>query len=195
MKDVLAATALALRATRQPVAAEVASYLATVDHGWAPPAAGPAVPALAHLDAALTAPGAHPLARTLAPIARVLPWTRNENADKSAALLAGQTYCELVGPDGAVRDGRFRLGLYLQAPRLVYPAHSHAAVELYLVIAGDAVWRQAGEREFEPRPGALIHHASYQSHAMTTRTLPLLALWTWTGDISFASYRMDREVR
>ncbi|MGH6718956.1 MAG: dimethylsulfonioproprionate lyase family protein, partial [Alphaproteobacteria bacterium] len=162
-----------------------------VTHGWAPPAAGPDVPALAHLAPALTAPGAHPLARTLAPIARVLPWTRNEHKDKSPALLAGQTYCEVVGPDGALRHDRCRVGLYLQAPGLHYPAHSHAAVELYFVVAGDPVWWQAGKPEFEPRPGALIHHASFQSHAMTTQALPLLSLWTWTGDISFASYRMD----
>lgn len=192
MKDFLVAVAAALRVTGHPVAAEVARGLAEVDGAAYARGAGPDLPILAHLAPALGAADAHPLAAALRPFARALPWTRNENADKSSELLNGQTYVELVGPDGVLAHAGLRVGLYLQAPGIHYPPHSHAAVELYLVLAGDPLWWQAGRPTFAPGAGALIHHESRQSHAMTTRTRPLLALWTWTGDIRFETYRMDQ---
>lgn len=97
---------------------------------------------------------------------------------------------ELLGPDGLVLCDHCRVGLLLQMPDLVYPAHAHAAHELYLVLSGTAEW-QLGDAPFRPQPpGSFIHHPGGRRHAMTTRSEPLLAIWAWIGDIGFGSYRI-----
>ena len=43
--------------------------------------------------------------------------------------------------------------------------------------------------DFEPvASGTLIHHAPYQPHAIRTHNIPLLALWSWTGNLSNDTY-------
>jgi len=99
---------------------------------------------------------------------------------------------ELLGPHGLGVSHSVRSGLYLQSPGCLYPPHSHAAEEFYLVLSGHASW-QKGESEFEKKsPGALIHHSSYESHAMRTFEVPLLAAWIWIGeDLTYDTYRID----
>lgn len=99
---------------------------------------------------------------------------------------------ELLGPHGLAVSHSVRSGLYLQSPRCLYPPHSHAAEEFYLVLSGNASW-QKGESEFEEKsPGALIHHSPYESHAMKTFDVPLLAAWIWIGnDLTYDTYRID----
>jgi len=99
---------------------------------------------------------------------------------------------EILGPDGLAVSHSVRSGLYLQSPECLYPPHSHAAEEFYLVLSGDASW-QKGDGEFEEkRPGALIHHRPGESHAMKTFGSPLLAAWIWIGeDLTYDTYRID----
>jgi mannose-6-phosphate isomerase-like protein (cupin superfamily) len=99
---------------------------------------------------------------------------------------------EILGPDGLAISHTVRSGLYLQSPECLYPPHSHAAEEFYLVLSGNASW-QRGEGEFEEKlPGALIHHRSCESHAMKTFGSPLLAAWIWIGeDLTYDTYRID----
>ena len=88
---------------------------------------------------------------------------------------------ELLGPHGLAISHSVRSGLYLQSPGCLYPPHSHAAEEFYLVLSGNASW-QRGEGEFvEKPPGTLIHHRPYESHAMKTFEVPLLTAWIWVG--------------
>lgn len=97
---------------------------------------------------------------------------------------------ELLGPNGLVFCDHCRVGLLLQMPQLFYPAHAHAAHELYLVLSGTAEW-QLGDSPPTPKPpGSFIHHPGGESHAMNTRDEALLAIWAWTGDIGFESYRI-----
>jgi quercetin dioxygenase-like cupin family protein len=75
------------------------------------------------------------------------------------------------------------LGFTLIAPHTNYPAHAHPAIELYLVVAGAASWR-LGDAQAEIRPpGSVIVHPSRAPHAMITGAGPLLALFTWRGDL------------
>ena len=98
-------------------------------------------------------------------------------------------YVELVGPHGHIDAGDFRLGLYLQAPNAIYAAHAHRAEEFYMVLAGTADWLRDGKMCRDVPPGAIRHHPPDVSHATTTHAEPLLALWGWSGDIGFDSYR------
>jgi hypothetical protein len=68
------------------------------------------------------------------------------------------------------------------APRTFYPLHTHPAVELYLVIAGEAQWTTPDADRIVP-PGQFVLHRSNEPHAMRTFADPLLALYAWRGDL------------
>ena len=90
-------------------------------------------------------------------------------------------WTELIGLRGPIASERLACGFLLLGAQVEYPAHAHEAEEIYLALAGRALWRR-GEGEFEPRaPGSLIRHASWETHAMITRDEPLLALYMWRG--------------
>mgnify|MGYP001085513339 CR=1 FL=1 len=116
-----------------------------------------------------------------------LPWT-DGGFSLPAAIKGRNAYAELVGPEGPVVSGRCRFGLYLQEPDCLYPPHSHAAEELYLLLDGSAEWQLDDCRPFTPPSPGLVHHQPWQKHAMRTGASPLLALWAWLGDIRYGTY-------
>jgi len=145
-----------------------------------PPKACPA-----DLSTALEAMRPGPLKDALLRSASGFDWIAGDGrlADRLASA-------ELVGPDGILQADSLRLGVFLQSPQTHYPSHSHAAEELYLVLAGTPLWRKDAGR-FEPvSPGSAVQHLSYQRHSMKTEGDALLALWLWTGDLSFSSYQL-----
>jgi mannose-6-phosphate isomerase-like protein (cupin superfamily) len=132
------------------------------------------------------------LASALAPVAHELAWTHGDRVLPSGFHMQ-RCFVELAGPDGMTPQDSIRYGLYLQQPGSFYASHSHEAVEHYLPISGTALW-QRGDGSFVARsPGKLITHASFEPHAMRTLDKPLLALWIWTGNLSFSTYRIDAE--
>ncbi len=147
-------------------------------------------PALAHIGAALEAMPAGDLRAALESCASRLPWTAG-NLPKSPGVVDAYAFIEILGPDGIWFSDRLRFGLYLQAPGVFYPPHDHEAEEFYYVLAGDAEWQRNGQAFASRPPGALIHHAPRDRHAMKTGNGPLLAMWMWTGDIDMKTYRID----
>ena len=95
---------------------------------------------------------------------------------------------EIIGPSGMIEDSRFRFGLLLQDPEVHYAKHQHAAEELYLVLNGEAAWAVDNNESTIHGEGEFIHHAENQPHQMKTNDKPLLAMWTWLGDIDSESY-------
>jgi Dimethlysulfonioproprionate lyase len=90
-------------------------------------------------------------------------------------------WCEVIGPRAPIRSDRIACGFLLLGPQTCYPSHRHEAEELYLPLSGGAAWRQ-GDGDWQQRvPGTLIHHASFETHAMRTAAAPLLALYVWRG--------------
>lgn len=186
LEEFLRDAAQALEQTRHPLARNVAGLLATVEVGddWQ---VSQEVPALCALPAALAAPDCHRAARAIGVIADKLAWSERSRTRPSGYV---DTRCSvgIVGPQGMITDQRFKFGIYLQPPEMFYPAHRHEAEELYFVLSGAARW-QLDDADFEPvASGDLIHHAPYQPHAMRTQDRPLLALWSWTGNLSNDTY-------
>jgi mannose-6-phosphate isomerase-like protein (cupin superfamily) len=68
--------------------------------------------------------------------------------------------------------------------------HAHPARELYLVLSGRALWT-AGTLSTQQNPGAFVFHPSGVAHAMQTAAEPLLALYSWRGDIMTPPYYTD----
>ena len=176
----------ALDQTRHPLAQNVASLIATVkvEDDWQ---ASQEVPSLTSLPLALAAPDCHRAARTLGGIADKLAWIEKSRA-RPSSYVGDHCSVGIIGPQGMITDERFKFGIYLQTPETFYPAHRHEAEELYFLLSGTALW-QKDAADFEPvASGSLIHHAPYQPHAMRTQDLPLLALWSWTGNLSSDTY-------
>lgn len=142
---------------------------------------------LEQLPDALAAKDCHSAAAALSEIGHQLDWVEARR-DMPSSFVGSYCFVIIVGPEGMIKDDRFRFGAYLQARNTFYPSHKHEAVELYLPLSGTANW-QRGDEEYKPmKPGTLIHHPSYLPHATTTFDAPLLALWSWTGNLSFETY-------
>jgi len=138
-------------------------------------------PLVRHLPAALAGleRDAPDIAAVLGPLADGLPWRYGYEASAELPNLhLNMGWAEFVGPAAPFRSDEVCLGLTLIGPHTHYAAHRHPAVELYHVLTGAAQWSG------HPRPpGAFILHESNQEHAMRTGNEPLLALYTWSGDV------------
>jgi quercetin dioxygenase-like cupin family protein len=122
----------------------------------------------------------------------MLRWTygypaRPRRRDLSAAI----AFSQIVGPAGLLRSERLRLGLNLIAPGTDYPAHAHPAVETYLVVSGTALWRLGDQPPRVEPPGSLIFHPGGTAHSMRTWGEPLLAVYSWSGDVLSPSVYVD----
>jgi Dimethlysulfonioproprionate lyase len=126
----------------------------------------------------------------LAPLAKLGPalrWVQNPNyvaAPPSPDFLAGYGYAVLAGPGGLVASDALALGVLLLGPGLHYPSHNHPAVEIYVVLAGEAEWQKGEEPWRREPPGRVIQHDSMVSHAMRALDEPLLATYLWRGDLA-----------
>lgn len=111
-----------------------------------------------------------------------LAWRQTYGAgDFGAAFLLGYGWSEFIGLRGPVASERIACGVLLLAPGIVYPAHAHAAEEVYLPIHGQAEW-QRGDEGFRTVPvGQAVHHPSWMPHAMRVGDAPLAALYLWRG--------------
>ena len=79
-----------------------------------------------------------------------------------------RTYLELVGPDGMLKHGQFRCGLYWQLAQTYYPKHRHNANELYHIFSGNALW-QTGDEDFILREsGSSFDYLNGIDHAAPT---------------------------
>ena len=140
------------------------------------------------LRSALSLEPQDPISQALARLMRPLPWYYHYDPHPGEADLSKHiAFAELVGPDGDMDAPDCRVGFTLMAPNTLYPLHAHPAIELYFVIAGTAEWRAGDETRRVP-PGDLVLHRSSEPHAMRTFAEPLLALWSWSGDLDTPAY-------
>ncbi len=161
--------------------------------------------AAAPLEAAALRPTHHPLtqhlpavldlaeatapevAAALRPIAQQLPWRYGYTPrDDAPGLEGAMGWAELIGPLAPIVSREVCFGLTLIGPRTYYPPHRHPAVELYRIVVGHPHWTVATDTA-PRRPGDAILHASDVVHAMRADDDPLLAIYSWTGDVDTPS--------
>ena len=180
------------QSTKNSAAQRVAEKISRVpDHGFTERFAPE--PVLKHLSATLFLPGAHTFTADINAVAVHLPWGKLAAHPPSGVTAPGRTFCQIIGPEGLIKDDGFRMGVYFQAPNVFYPSHWHKAEEVYFVLSGTALWQKDKGRFSEQGPKTLIHHQPSQPHAMRTQKEPLLALWAWVGDIGFESYEIEKQ--
>jgi mannose-6-phosphate isomerase-like protein (cupin superfamily) len=99
---------------------------------------------------------------------------------------------ELAGWEGHFTCQPMRSFLVYSEAGLYYPWHHHPSEEMYVIVAGSALFEAKGR---EPRvlgPGDAAFHASNQPHAMTTSDKPVLAYVVWRGpDMNIAPVLTD----
>ena len=131
--------------------------------------------------------GADPLLAPLAKLGPALRWVQNPNyvaAPPSPEFLENYGYAVLAGPGGLVASEALALGILLLGPGIHYPSHNHPAVEIYVVLSGEAAWQKGKEPWRREPPGAVIRHDSMVTHATRALAEPLLAAYVWRGDLA-----------
>lgn len=142
-------------------------------------------PVLDYLDPALALAAEHELADIAAGFAAIvseLRWSQNPTYDETNCtpeFLHGYAYAALTGPDAPIRCAVPRGGIFIMAPGLTYPGHSHEPREVYLILTPGASWRLDDGDWFGVNPGDMIFHESWQIHAMRSGSEPLLAFAGW----------------
>ena len=150
---------------------------------------GSQVPQCAELVDVLTSATSETL-RLLHRAQALLRWTESAAGSKPDHVQRTIAAVELAGPSGMVIVDNCRVGLFLLCRNSHYPAHHHAAAELYCVLHGEAHWSRSGLRATSRSPGEFIAHEPWEFHSMTTTSEPLLALWCWTGDTRLEQYKL-----
>jgi hypothetical protein len=185
----------AARDRSDAVGAEIGTVLAGLDRicstplGW-PPTHHPLIRFLPEAvdRLALLAPE---IADVLGRIGPDLPWRYGYVArPDQPGLEAAMGWAEIVGPTAPFPSDRVCFGLTLIGPDTHYLPHRHPAVELYHVLSGTAAWSAEDETALRP-PGSFILHPANLVHAMRTGSEPLLALYSWTGDVVSPSVWAD----
>ena len=122
------------------------------------------------------------LVREFVAVAEILEWRQTYSAaDFGPEFLESYGWTELIGLRGPIPSETVACGFLMLGPRIEYAAHAHEAQEIYLPLAGEALWMRDGEGFVERAPGEMIEHSSWTPHAMRTVEQPMLALYVWRG--------------
>lgn len=102
-------------------------------------------------------------------------------AEVGADYLSRSGWCHLAGPEGPLVLPGLRMFLGYWGGGLVYPSHRHPPEEVYLPLAGRALFFADGRKPRMAGPGDAVFHAADQPHATTFGPQGFLALILWRG--------------
>ena len=92
-----------------------------------------------------------------------VPW-RDYSAWYPPEMMQTMRAKRLIGPGGVIHDNDTVFGLLEIDPGAEYPAHRHAAPEVYYVLSGRAECK-FGDEVFEASSGSVIRTAPNQTHS------------------------------
>jgi mannose-6-phosphate isomerase-like protein (cupin superfamily) len=120
-----------------------------------------------------------------------LTWRRAPAQAELGPFQRRHAFSTLVGDETGVRipSRRIRVGLMLIEGRTFYPAHAHAAEEIYLPLSGRAVFALAGSRPTRPAPGRTVVIPAWTEHTIWTGAGTALFIWAWSGALT-GGYRV-----
>jgi mannose-6-phosphate isomerase-like protein (cupin superfamily) len=105
------------------------------------------------------------------------------------ALAEGMLAGQLVGQTGIIASDSLRAGLFLLAPGIHYPLHSHGAAEIYYCMSGTLTIRHGiGGTPFDLTPGEHSVTPVHRLHSLTTGDKPVLMLYVWIGDVDLPNW-------
>ena len=119
-------------------------------------------------------------------ISSYLHWQINTNYKGiySDNFFQNESFVEVIGPSGLLIHSKIRVGFLLLGEEVFYPSHNHEALELYHIISGSSLWQIKEKKFTEKKPGDSSFHDIWVPHAMKTVGEPVLALFSWSGNIN-----------
>jgi len=88
----------------------------------------------------------------------------------------------LIGPDSPFQSEKIRAWVVYMPKNFYYPWHHHPAEEMYLCLAGEAVFRRKNCSDERLKSGGIIEHSANQSHSMETLEHPIMAYVIWRNE-------------
>ena len=88
----------------------------------------------------------------------------------------------LIGPDSPFHSKKIRAWVVYMPKNFYYPWHHHPAEEMYLCIAGEAVFRRKNFSDTRLKSGGIMEHSANQPHSMETLEHPVLAYVVWRNE-------------
>ena len=88
----------------------------------------------------------------------------------------------LIGPESPFQSEEIRAWVVYMPKNFYYPWHQHPAEEMYLCLAGEAVFRKEGSPEAVLNSGGVMEHSTNQPHAMETFDHPIMAYVVWRNE-------------
>lgn len=122
------------------------------------------------------------LLRALAPVAYWRDTYAGTNISDDFRKTFG-CYC-LIGVNGFFQSDRMHSYMVYMPAGLYYPWHQHPAEELYLCLAGEAVFKKDLEEEKVLREGEITIHGSNRPHATQTHDHPVLCYVVWRNELT-----------
>ena len=122
------------------------------------------------------------LLHALAPVA----YWRETYAEKNISNDFRKTfgcYC-LIGVKGFFQSDQMNSYMVYMPAGLYYPWHQHPAEELYLCLAGEAVFKKDFEEDKVLREGEITIQGSNQPHATQTHDHPVLCYVVWRNELT-----------
>ena len=90
----------------------------------------------------------------------------------------------LIGPESPFQSEKIRAWVVYMPKNFYYPWHHHPAEEMYLCLAGEAVFRRETYTDIRLGSGGIIEHSANQSHSMETLEHPIMAYVIWRNEFS-----------
>lgn len=136
----------------------------------------------------LLADNAHPVCSLIADAK--LPWAPPQVSNDPAYIEHSKpkVMTDLLGPEGLAKSNTIRIGLYGMLPNCEYGIRSHLADEAFIMIAGEAYWKQGCTDYVLKGPSERAIHPSMMPHANRTGSKAFMSIYIWRGDISEDSY-------
>ena len=88
----------------------------------------------------------------------------------------------LIGPESPFQSEKMRAWVVYMPKSFYYPWHHHPAEEMYLCLAGEAVFRRKNCPEIRLGSGGVIEHTANQPHSMETLEHPIMAYVVWRSE-------------
>ncbi|MDH3221441.1 MAG: dimethylsulfonioproprionate lyase family protein [Gammaproteobacteria bacterium] len=97
------------------------------------------------------------------------------------AMLACYGFAEILGKQGPFVSERIRAGIGIYGPDIVYPAHRHHPEEIYIALAGSAIFSVGQENDVEKSAGDVVYMKSNTPHGFRTGDEAFVIYYLWQG--------------
>ena len=88
----------------------------------------------------------------------------------------------LIGPESPFQSEKIRAWVVYMPKNFYYPWHHHPAEEMYLCLAGEAVFRRENYPDVTLKSGGIMEHLANQPHSMETLEHPIMAYVIWRNE-------------